>query len=71
MSLINFNDWRAKIRESSASTRQRDGWARYGNYPPNAGVMSHSTPAPFIVKKAEEEFGTPDHPKKKHKKKKK
>lgn len=68
MALINFQDWRAKMRESSAFTRQRDGWARYGNYPPNAGVMGHSTPAPFIVKKAEEEFGKP---KKKHKKKKK
>lgn len=68
MALISFNNWR--VRESSASTRQRDGWAR-GNYPPFAGVMSHSTPSPFIMKKAEIEFGTPEHPKKKSKKKKK
>lgn len=68
MALISFQDWR--VRESSASTRLRDGWARYGNYPPPAGVMSRSTPPPFIMKKAIEEFGTPEHPKKKKKKKK-
>lgn len=67
MALISFKAW----RESSASTRQRDGWARYGNYPPSAGVMSRSTPAPFIMKKAVDEFGTPEHPKKKKKGKKK
>jgi len=68
MALISFNDWR--VRESSASTRQRDGWAR-GNYPPSAGVMSRSTPSPYIMKKAIDEFGTPDSPKKKKGKKKK
>lgn len=68
MPLINFKDWRMK--ESSATTRQRDGWAR-GNYPPSAGVMSHSTPSPFVMKKAIDEFGTPEHPKKKKKSKKK
>ena len=44
-----------------------------GNYPMTASVMSHSTPHPEIVKKAEKELGTPDKPKKKksrHKKKK-
>lgn len=71
MALLSFKDWRMSLGESSPSTRQRDGWARYGNYPPSAGVMSRSTPAPFIVDKAQQEFGTPEHPKKKHKKKKK
>lgn len=67
MALISFSDYR--MRESSASTRQRDGWLK-GNYPPSAGVMSRSTPSPSIMKKAIEEFGTPEHPKKKKKKKK-
>lgn len=71
MALISFKDWRLALGESSPQTRQRDGWARYGNYPPRADVMSRSTPAPFIVDKAEKELGTPEHPKKKHKKKKK
>jgi hypothetical protein len=69
MALISFKDWRLALGESSPLTRQRDGWARYGNYPPRADVMSHSTPPPFIVDKAKKEFGTPEHPKKKHKKK--
>lgn len=64
MALISFKDW----MESSASTRQRDGWAR-GLYPPTAGVMSRSTPSPFIMKKAIEEFGCPEHPKKRKRKK--
>lgn len=68
--MISFKDWRASFGESSASTRQRDGWAR-GLYPPNAGVMSRSTPSPFIMDKAEKEFGTPECPKKKKKNKKK
>ena len=43
-----------------------------GLYPPNAGVMSRSTPSPFVMDKAKKEFGTPDCPKKgKNKKKKK
>lgn len=69
MALITFKQW--KIKESSSSTRQRDGWAKYGNYPPSAGVMSRSTPEPFVMKKALDEFGSPDHPKKKKKSKKK
>jgi hypothetical protein len=69
MALLSFKDWRLSLGESSPSTRQRDGWAR-GNYPPSAGVMSRSTPSPFIMGKAEKEFGTPEKPKK-HKKKKK
>lgn len=64
MALISYKDW--QMKESSPSTRRRDGWARYGNYPMPADVMSHSTPAPFVIKKAEEELG-----KKKRKKKKK
>jgi hypothetical protein len=67
MALLSFKDWRASLGEASSSTRQRLGWAM-GLYPPNAGVMSRSTPSPFIMDKAEKEFGTP---KKKHKKKKK
>lgn len=51
MELISFKQW----LESSPLTRARDGWARYGNYPPRADVMSHSTPAPFIVAKAKKE----------------
>lgn len=69
MALLSFKDWRMSMGEASSSTRQRDGWAR-GLYPPNAGVMSRSTPSPFIMDKAEKEFGTPEHPKKKKKKKK-
>jgi hypothetical protein len=68
MALISFKDWRISLGESSPLTRQRDGWARYGSYPPRADIMSHSTPIPFIMKKAIDEFGTPKHPKKKHKK---
>ena len=49
--LISYKSW----KESSAFTRWRTGWARYGNYPPRADVMSHSTPAPFIIKKAKKE----------------
>lgn len=59
--LISYHQW----KESSPSTRQRDAWARYGAYPPSASVMSRSTPLPFIFDKAVEEFGTPEHPKKK------
>jgi hypothetical protein len=47
MALLNFKDY----LESSPLTRARDGWARYGNYPPTASAMSHSTPAPFMMKK--------------------
>jgi len=71
MALISFKDWRLALGESSPLTRQRDGWARYGNYPPRADVMSHSTPPPFIVDKAKEELETSDKPKKRRKKKKK
>lgn len=49
-------------------TRLRAGMLM-GNYPMTASVMSHSTPHPEIVKKAEKELGTPKK-KKKHKKKK-
>jgi len=70
MALLSFKDWRSSLGEASSSTRQRAGWA-LGLYPPNAGVMSRSTPSPFIVDKAQQEFGTPERPKKKHKKKKK
>ena len=65
MALISYKQW----KEGSSSTRQRAGWAM-GLYPPNAGVMSRSTPSPFIMDKAEKEFGTSERPKK-HKKKKK
>lgn len=51
MALISYRQW----LESSPLTRKRDGWARYGNYPPMADVMSHSTPAPFIMDKIEKE----------------
>jgi hypothetical protein len=66
MALISFKQW----RESSPSTRVRDGWARYGSYPPTASVMSRSTPIPFIMDKAVKEFGTPEKPKPKRKRKK-
>ena len=46
--LISYKQW----KESTAFTRRRTGWGRYGNYPPQADVMSHSTPIPFIVDKA-------------------
>lgn len=68
MALIKYTEWKLKMAESSPSTRRRDGWAR-GNYPPMADVMSHSTPSPFIIKKAKEELE--DKPKKKKKKKEK
>jgi hypothetical protein len=55
MALISFNDWR--LKESSPLTRMRSGWARYGNYPPSASFMSHSTPTPFEMKKIKKEFG--------------
>jgi hypothetical protein len=67
MALISFQDWRQRMSESSPLTRWRSGWARYGNYPPRADVMSHSTPTPFEFEKAKEEFGTTEHPKKKYK----
>lgn len=56
MALITFKDWRASVEESSATTRARDGWARYGNYPPSAGFSSHSTPAPFVFDKLDKEL---------------
>ena len=49
--LISYNQW----KETTAFTRRRTAWARYGNYPPQADVMSHSTPAPYIVAKAKKE----------------
>lgn len=55
MALTTFKTW----RESSAFTRWRNGWGRYGNYPPSAGAMSHSTPTPFIMKKVVKELGSP------------
>jgi hypothetical protein len=71
MALISFKDWRNKFDEASPTTRLRDGIMR-GNYPMSAGVaMSRSTPHPEFVKKAIKEFGTPDHPKKKRKSKRK
>lgn len=57
MALINFKDWLQSIGESSASTRQRDAWLRYGAYPIRADFMSHSTPHPAAVKKLEKELG--------------
>jgi hypothetical protein len=71
MALISYKDWRKKIDEASPTTRLRAG-IMMGNYPMSAGVaMSRSTPHPEFVKKAIEEFGSPDQPKKKKKKKKK
>jgi|688.fasta_scaffold271727_2 hypothetical protein len=71
MALISFKDWRNKFDEASPTTRLRDEIMR-GNHPMSAGVaMSRSTPHPEFVKKAIKEFGTPDHPKKKRKSKRK
>lgn len=57
MALISFKDWRQSIGESSASTRQRDAWMRYGAYPLRADYMSRSTPHPYAVEKLEKELG--------------
>lgn len=57
MALISFKDWRLAFKESSALTRQRDAWMRYGNYPVRADFMSHSTPHPVAVEKLEKELG--------------
>lgn len=57
MALINFKDWRLAFKESSALTRQRDAWMRYGSYPVRADFMSHSTPHPVAVEKLEKELG--------------
>jgi hypothetical protein len=71
MALISFGDWRKKFDEASPTTRLRAG-IMMGNYPMSAGVaMSRSTPSPAFVKKAIEELGSPEHPKRKHKIKKK
>ena len=65
MALISFKDWRLTLDESSPLTRTRSGWARYGNYPPRADFMSHSTPSPFEMEKMKKEFGAPKQSKKK------
>lgn len=71
MALISFKDWRKKFDEASPTTRLRAG-IMMGNYPMSAGVaMSRSTPSPAFVKKAIDELGSPNSPKKKHKRKKK
>lgn len=67
--MISFKDWLLKFGESSALTRQRDGWAR-GLYPIRADFMSHSTPSPFVYEKFEKEFGSKKRKKSKGKKKK-
>ena len=66
MSLLSFKNW----RESSASTRQRDGWLR-GLYPPRADFMSRSTPSPATIEKMKDIVFQTDEPKKKKSKKKK
>jgi hypothetical protein len=72
MSLTSYKDWRAKIDEASPMTRLRAGLGV--QYPMTASIMSRSTPSPQVMKKAEEELGTPEKPKRKrrsHKRKKK
>ena len=64
----NFAEW-LKTRESSATTRAREGWARYGNYPPSAGFTSHSSSPPFAWEKMKKEFQKILVPKNKKKKK--
>lgn len=68
MALKSFFQW---LQESSPSTRWRDGWGRYGNYPLSASVMSRSTPMPYIMDKAIKELGMPHKKKRKRKKRKK
>jgi len=69
MSLISYKEWRQKMYEASPTTRLRAG-IMMGNYPMTAAGMSRSTPHPEFVKKAIQTFGSPEHPKKskKHKK---
>jgi hypothetical protein len=57
MALISFKDWRACFDESSAMTRQRDAWMRYGSYPLRADFMSRSTPHPVAIEKLEKKLG--------------
>ena len=67
-----FAEW-LKTRESSATTRAREAWARYGAYPPSAGFTSHSSSPPFAWEKMNMEFPNflfPNKKKKKNKKKK-
>jgi hypothetical protein len=56
MALINFKDW-LSYGESSAMTRQRDAWMRYGSYPLRADFMSRSTPHPAAFEKLEKLLG--------------
>lgn len=69
MALITYQEWRLKIQEASPTTRLRAG-IMMGNYPMTAAGMSRSTPHPEFVKKAIDVFGSPEHPKKKKKRKK-
>ncbi len=67
---MKFSEW-IKAKESSATSRAREAWARYGAYPPSAGFTSHSSSPPFAWEKMKKEFPKILVPKGKKKKKKK
>jgi len=68
--MLKFTDW-ILSKESSATTRAREAWARYGAYPPSAGFTSHSSSPPFAWEKMKKEFPEILVPKKNKKKNKK
>ena len=53
--MLKFSDW-ILSRESSATTRAREAWARYNAYPPSAGFTSHSSGPAFVWDKMKKEF---------------